>query len=86
MKKLVSVIGATFLAATVFALTVPPISSDSCGSLEQWKIPPVKGKCPYITNQVMVEGTMYCVVKCSYLEQEAAKKEKRKARKEGKNK
>ena len=83
MKKFISIIAATFMLTAVFGNDALSLKTDSCGSLEQWSIPPVKGKCPNITNAVMINGDLQCVVKCSYLQQEMQRKEKRKQKRTG---
>jgi hypothetical protein len=77
MKKLVLSIGAALMATGVFANETIVSKNDSC-SYYQWKMSPVKGRCPEITNAVMIDGNLTCLVKCSYLEKEKARKERRK--------
>ncbi|MES2621039.1 MAG: hypothetical protein V4615_09310 [Bacteroidota bacterium] len=81
MKKIISVIAVALIATTMFANEATHSTADSCGNLVQWKIPPVKGKCPEITNAVMKDGNLICVVKCSYLEQQLERKDKANRRK-----
>ncbi len=84
MKKLISIITSIFIASTIFANGTSHSSADSCGSLVKWQIPPVKGKCPEITNAVMKDGNLICVVKCSYLQEQMERKEKANRRKSDK--